>query len=86
MAKFMSWETDMMSKVVNRQDFGISLKVLIISFQVDIKISSDQGGCEKENSQWAIMEQKYRILTRKRKFGLIFRDKRVWDLKILSCK
>ena len=47
MAEFMSWQTDMFSKVVNRQDFLESFRVWIISFQVDIKISRDQGGVRK---------------------------------------
>ena len=47
MAEFMSRETDMLSKVVNLQDFLESFRVWIISFQVDIKISSDQGGVRK---------------------------------------
>ena len=34
----------MLSKVVNRQDFLESIRVWIISFHVDIKISSDQSG------------------------------------------
>ena len=43
----MSLETDMLSKVVNRQDFLECFRVRIISFQVDIKISRDQGGVRK---------------------------------------
>ena len=51
MAEFSSLETDMLSKVVNRQDFLESFRVWIISFQVVIEISRDQGGVRKREGE-----------------------------------
>ena len=47
----MSWETDMLSNVVNRQDFFESFRVWIISFQVDNKISSHQDVVKKGDGE-----------------------------------